>query len=53
MSGKGDNPTVIWAGKGILATATGEGAVRLVYYKNRYMSLKKGIVYPLYSYNKI
>ncbi|XP_052071458.1 intraflagellar transport protein 140 homolog isoform X2 [Mytilus californianus] len=29
MSGKGDNPTVIWAGKGILATATGEGAVRM------------------------
>jgi len=28
MSGRGDNPMIIWAGKGILATATGEGAVR-------------------------
>jgi len=28
MSGRGEHPMIIWAGKGILATATGEGAVR-------------------------
>ncbi|XP_059152845.1 intraflagellar transport protein 140 homolog [Physella acuta] len=29
LSGKSENPTFIWAGKGILATATGETVVRM------------------------
>lgn len=30
MSGRGDQPNIIWAGKGILATSTGESVVRYV-----------------------
>ena len=30
MSGRGENPTLVWAGTGILATAVGEGVVRYI-----------------------
>ena len=30
MSGRGEQPSIVWAGKGILATALGEGVVRYV-----------------------
>jgi hypothetical protein len=28
LSGRGDKPVIDWAGKGILATSTGEGVIR-------------------------
>jgi len=28
LSGRGDKPVLDWAGKGILATSTGEGVIR-------------------------
>lgn len=32
LSGKSDNPDTIWAGKGVLATCTGESVLRFVLY---------------------
>ncbi|KAK3579473.1 hypothetical protein CHS0354_028282 [Potamilus streckersoni] len=30
LSGRGENPVIVWAGKCVLATATGEGVVRML-----------------------
>jgi len=53
LSGKGDRPSVCWAGSGVLATATGESVIRvwdLVNSNNYVLSLESQ---PAYDKNEL